>query len=274
MVEVSIIIPCYNHGKFLPETIDSLKNIDTQKVEVIIINDGSTDIETIKVLEDLEKKGYYVINKMNEGLGAARNTGIKESKGKYILPLDSDNRIEIEYITKALSIFKSDSNIDIVYSDKYLFGILQGEDKLPDFNLQKMMLENYIDACAFFKKELWEKLEGFDEKMPYMGYEDWDFWLRSSFAGANFYHIPKCLFHYRVEHTSMLKSMAGIKKKAVRDYLFTKHNQYLNPLEIELYFFQRFSSNPIAFTLKLFIRKFLPKLYSKFILKGYIRENL
>lgn len=274
MIEVSIIIPCYNHGKFLPETIDSLKSIDSQKVEIIIVNDGSTDIETIKVLDELQSKGYSIINKKNEGLGAARNTGIKESKGKYILPLDSDNKIELEYITSALNIFNSDSNVDVVYSDKFLFGIIQKEDKLPDFNLQKMMLENYIDACAFFKKELWIKLQGYDEKMPYMGYEDWDYWLRASFAGAKFYHIPKCLFHYRVEHSSMLKSMAGVKKKAVRDYLFNKHKYFLNPLEIESYFFQRFSSNPIAFTLKLYIKKFLPNLYSKLILKGYIKENV
>lgn len=82
---VSIIIPCYNYGHFIAETIASVEKCDPRLYELIIINDGSTDLQTCEILRDLEEKGYRVINQENKGVSAARNTGIAAAAGKYIL---------------------------------------------------------------------------------------------------------------------------------------------------------------------------------------------
>ncbi len=90
---VSIIIPCFNHGKFLLEAIKSVEKCDKRLYELIIINDGSTDSFTANLIKSLLSQGYHVIEHENSGLSAARNTGIKAAHGRYILPLDADNRI-------------------------------------------------------------------------------------------------------------------------------------------------------------------------------------
>lgn len=203
--KISIIIPCFNMGKYLQETIDSVVSYpNPNDYELIIVNDGSTDPQTLELLKKIEQQGFYVLNQINMGLGAARNNGIKLAKGDYILPLDADNRIRHIYISESINIFEKDNNIDIIYGNHYRF---EEEDRVmitPDFNFTRLCNINFIDACAVFRKSIWEKVNGFDEKMPIMGFEDWDFWLRCALQGANFYHLNEVTFDYRVRKNSMI----------------------------------------------------------------------
>src|SRR4051812_30462131 len=97
---VSIIIPCYNSGKYLPEALDSISAYpDKGMYEVIIINDGSTDELTLSLLNNLQQNGeHIVLHQENKGPAAARNAGVKMAKAPYLLFLDSDNKIESNYI--------------------------------------------------------------------------------------------------------------------------------------------------------------------------------
>jgi len=90
MIEVSVIIPCYNSGSTLLRAVESIQGQTIKNIEIIIVNDGSDDSYTLEVLRNISKK-IKVISQKNMGLSAARNTGIREAKGKYILPLDSDD---------------------------------------------------------------------------------------------------------------------------------------------------------------------------------------
>src|SRR5262245_16412104 len=105
---ISIIIPCFNQGHFLKDALLSLEKCDKNLFEIIIINDGSTDESTNRYLRELSDQGLHVIFQNNTGLGQARNNGIMEAKGKYILPLDSDNKIRPEYLIKAIEILEKD----------------------------------------------------------------------------------------------------------------------------------------------------------------------
>lgn len=226
---VSIVIPCYNHGKYIQEALDSINHSkDKYSVEIIIVNDGSTDLFTINELKRIESEGYFVLNQINGGLGNARNNGIKIAKGKYILPLDSDNKVEKPYLNEAIDFLEANENIDIVYGDAQQFGDKTTIWKLSDYNLQHLMLSNFIDACAVYKKSVWMVNNGYDEKMPIMGYEDWDFWLNSSFNNFNFYHLKQICFHYRVVQDSMIRTISGKDKETVDKYLNFKYNNYLN----------------------------------------------
>ena len=194
--------------------------------EVIIVDDGSTDAHTIAVLDELAKEGVQVVHQSNQGLGRARNEGIRRARGKYILPLDSDNKIEPAYLTEGVYILDSQPETAVVYSDRQLFGIVQEVLKVGEFNLLKMIIANYIDACAIYRREVWEDIGGYDECMPVMGVEDWDFWMRSAMRGWQFAYIPKPLFHYYVQEESMITN-ANRKHKQLVEYIFNKKEYVL-----------------------------------------------
>src|SRR5271156_2351481 len=91
--KVSVVIPCFNHGAFLPEAVASVINIKRNDIELIVVDDGSTDERTGKEMDALVAQGINVVRQENKGLAAARNAGILLAKGEYILPLDADNRL-------------------------------------------------------------------------------------------------------------------------------------------------------------------------------------
>jgi glycosyltransferase involved in cell wall biosynthesis len=136
---ISIIIPCYNQGIYLEEALQSVFQGDDKSIyEIIIVNDGSTDKNTLNILKELSAKGYTVINQPNKGLGAARNTGIREARGKYILPLDSDNKIRPEYIYEGIKLLNEDPLLDVVYGNAEYFGERAGIWESGEFNLQRL----------------------------------------------------------------------------------------------------------------------------------------
>ena len=226
---ISIIIPCYNHGQYVREAISSVeKCTDKSLYEMIIVNDGSTDAFTIEEMGRLANDGYHVINQVNQGLGRTRNNGIKAAKGEYILPLDSDNRIRPEYIYESIKILDAHPEIAMVYGDAQFFGDKSKRHVVGEFNLQNMMVENQIDACAVYRKSVWEAVGGYDEKMPIMGYEDWDMWMNMIFKNYKFHYVPEILFDYRVLGNSMLRSISVSNKKKLFRYMDEKYKSYLN----------------------------------------------
>lgn len=226
---VSIIIPCYNHGAFIVEAIDSVKKNNSDKnYEIIIVNDGSTDKATIETLRLLEAKGYQVVNQENQGLSAARNAGIRKASGKYILPLDADNMINPDYYRKAISLMENNADISIVYSDAILFGERDEVRKAGAFNPEQLMAGNFIDACAVFRKEVWIKNQGYDTHLPFGFYEDWEFWLNALSNGFQFSYIAAPLFYYRVNTTGLLSVGSDPdKRQQVVGYIMNKHNRLI-----------------------------------------------
>jgi glycosyltransferase involved in cell wall biosynthesis len=273
MPKVSIIIPCYNQGHYIREALDSVKAIaDKSLYEVIITDDGSTDANTLKVFTELEKEGYNVIHQKNMGLGAARNNAIKVARGEYILPLDSDNRITAEYITEAVKILDADKSIDVVYSDATYFGDKQGTYVMGDFNLQRLMIENFIDACSVYRKSKWEEVGGYDEKMPVMGYEDWDMWLRFAFSKGKFKYIPKPLYYYRSTGNSMIRTIEKEKYDATMQYVQEKYKGYLGRNYLnQLIYFKASKNKGLAFYILL--RAVFPRLHNLLNKAGIVKRK-
>ena len=113
---VSIVIPSYNLGALLTETIASIEAVRTPSLrEVIIVDDGSTDPTTLEVLKDLEKSQYLVMRQPNRGVGAARNAGIALATGEFILPVDSDNRIRRTYLAEGPTLLHRDQSVGVAY---------------------------------------------------------------------------------------------------------------------------------------------------------------
>lgn len=231
---VSVIIPCYNHGEFVKEAVDSVYKsvLDTKvenKTEIIIVDDGSDDTNTKGILEQLKTENNYIelITQDNKGLGNARNTGIKKAKGKFIIPLDSDNKLTNLFFTEALNKFIQNESVDIVYANAILFGEEKGTWNFPIYSMTKALRKNTLDACAIYRKKVWEELKGYDENMPYNGYEDWDFWIRAAKKGFVFKKINGNGFYYRVLKDSMIRSLSEKKRIESRVYILSKNGDLL-----------------------------------------------
>ncbi|MEM6501675.1 MAG: glycosyltransferase family A protein [Cyanobacteria bacterium P01_C01_bin.89] len=223
---VSVIIPCYNHGQFLLEAIASAEN-EPLVGEVIIVNDGSTASVTLAIVEKLERESHQVFNIKNRGLSGARNFGIEQAKYPYILPLDADNRLVSGFLKKALVLLEEDSEIGVVYGDRQVFGQQNQWVEMAEFRVSRLLLGNYIDACALFRRQVWEDVGGYDSEIPdQLGYEDWDFWLGAVEAGWQFAYVNQVAFQYRSRPDSMVSGCnLPANRKRLFQYICSKHSK-------------------------------------------------
>jgi GT2 family glycosyltransferase len=192
---VSVIVPVYNYGLMFEKCLNSIFDSTYKNIEVIIVNDGSTDEYVLKKLESIsEHPNIKIINQKNAGPSSARNNGIKQSLGEYILPLDSDDMIHPDYIKNCVSILKSNSNISPVYCDTVHFGEIQGVEKRPEWSIDRLKQGPFIVNCSMFTRIAFNKCTGFDESL--IGWEDYDFWIRMGLNGYIGKRIAKPLFYY------------------------------------------------------------------------------
>ena len=274
--QVSVIIPCYNQGHFLLEALESIEKISTDLIETIVINDGSTDQFTNELFNKLQSGGrYQVIQQKNKGLSGARNVGIRQAKAKYILPLDCDNKIKEDYLLKAIKVLDENAKVAVVYSSAVLFGEETGYTIPGSFNLQRLMISNYIDACAVIRKATLMAVGYYDEKMR-IGWEDWDLWLRIGFAGHEFHFLDEALFEYRVTGKSMSRTLYNNYEKpnSLENYIHYKYPEKMGHPWIVNHYVKRFKKNPILFVSKLFLKAYFPAYYNKLLSKNKIRNGL
>jgi glycosyltransferase involved in cell wall biosynthesis len=220
--EVSVVIPCFNHGEFLPEAVASVTGLNRGDVELIVVDDGSTDGRTRRGMEALSAAGIRVIRQENKGLASARNVGILASDARYIIPLDADNRLRRAYVEHAIRILDSNPQVGVVYGDAEYIGTRRGRWRVGPFDRDRLMEANYIDACAAYRRSVWEQNRGYDGTMPVQGAEDWDFWLSTLEHGWQFAYVPEVLFDYRVAEQSMLTRLRPFEHE-LEDFLATKH---------------------------------------------------
>ena len=218
--KVSIVIPCHNHGVMLREALASVEEVRNENLlEVIIVDDGSSDAETIRILKEVTDAGYKVVSQPNLRVSAARNTGIRLARGEFILPLDNDNRLRDVYLKEGVKLLKDNPGIGVIYADAEYFGEKTGRWHVQEFDLLSLIRKNFIDACALYRKALWEQVGGYDEQMPWMGLEDWDFWLRVACHGGSFFHLPEIGFEYRVRADSLIARTIGFDGRVAREDL-------------------------------------------------------
>lgn len=224
--KLSIIIPCFNAERTLESTLQSVLDQDFQDWEVIIVNDGSIDnTEEIALRWAAKDARFFYFVKPNEGLGKTRNYGIKQAKGTYILPLDADNQLLRGFAQEAIAVLENDKNIGVVHGHAEYFGEKSGTWRIEKYNFAKILTNNYIDACAVYRKELWTKVGGYDVNMPFQGHEDWEIWLAFGNLQVNFYHLGTITFKYFVSNNSMIRSFSNEMLVANQDYIANKYSK-------------------------------------------------
>ncbi|MDA0314295.1 MAG: glycosyltransferase family A protein [Bacteroidetes bacterium] len=251
---ISIIIPCYNQGIYLKETIQSALASTYRPLEILLINDGSTD-NSLELAQELETQHpeVRVIDQANGGVTKARNAGIAAAQGEYILPVDGDDLIAATYIEQGLAILSSRPEVKVVYCQAEKFTETTRKPwKLKPFSLQQLAKDNMIFVSALFRKTDALAVDGFSEDMQ-LGREDWEFWIKLLKNGGEVVQLPLVGFYYRLTPNSKRKKTGGTDfKKARIAYLNTKHADFFErelngPLRI-----QRSWSKPYNTLLKLF----------------------
>jgi glycosyltransferase involved in cell wall biosynthesis len=233
---LSIIIPCYNSEATLETTLESVLIQNFQDWEAIIVNDGSTDLtEEIALKWVNQDNRFNYFSKQNEGLGKTRNYGISKAKGTYILPLDSDNQLMKDFSREAIDVFEKNNEVGVVYGDAEYFGDKNGLWKVDQYDLKKILYDNYIDACAVYRKKLVEKVGGYDENMPFQGNEDWEFWLALGALDVKFHHLNKITFKYFVSSVSMIRSFTSEMHQSNKEYIFKKYTKLYQKYYSEIY---------------------------------------
>lgn len=197
MKKVSIVIACYNHEKFVAKSIQSALDQDYPNLEVIVVNDGSTD-NSLEIIESFKDDRLVIINQPNAGVIETRNYAISISKGDYILPLDSDDYLASRDVVSAM--VNEIGEADLIFGNYKCFG---NNDKLVKpilKSLPSLLIENFISATSLFTKEIFNRVGGYSEVMQ-GGYEDWEFSIRLMNVGK-IKKIEKTIFYYRTQKIS------------------------------------------------------------------------
>lgn len=220
---VSIIVPCYNYARYLPEALDSVLAQTYEDWECIIINDGSVDNTEQVALEycrkDVRFKYFY---KENGGHSSARNFGIKHSLGKFILPLDPDDKIIDCFLEKAVEVMGVESNLKIVCFQTRLFGNVDKIIKMPPYDFRSLLIINYMVNTCMFRKEDFEKTSGYDESM--LGFEDWNLWIDLLKDGGRVLELPMVGYFYRKKNRSVFQDVLNNRSVIFRDQLKLYNN--------------------------------------------------
>lgn len=198
---VSIVIPCFNAGQYLDEAVQSALGQTWADLEVVIVDDGSTDADTLRLLETTHWPRTRIFHQSNAGPAAARNHAIEEARGEYILPLDADDTIEPRYVEKAVAVLNERPEVGCVYCKALKFGAEQGPWELPPYRIEELVIDNVIFVTALFRKVDWQAIGGFDERLRH-GVEDYAFWVKMVASGKDVVQLDEFLFNYRVQEKS------------------------------------------------------------------------
>lgn len=235
---ISIIVPCFNQAQYLNECLQSVFDQTYTNWECIIINDGSYD-NTNEIAKNwvLKDTRFVYLNKENSGICDTRNKGIEVAKGKYILPLDADDKISENYIETCINEFIINPNTQLVYANAKKFGVVNIDWNLPKFDYQNLLDFNMIYCSAVFKKTDWQKIGGYDQNMK-QGFEDWEFWIRLLNNNSKVVKCNNAYFYYRIKEnsrTTNLNQDLNLKTN-LKKYIYFKHKEKYSKLnEFELF---------------------------------------
>jgi glycosyltransferase involved in cell wall biosynthesis len=183
---VSIVTPCYEHGHYLKDLLESIRAQDYPAIEWIIVDDCSTDPDTAATLEALGRESEVRVYRQprNSGPSAARNRAIAESRGRYILPVDADNVLEPGAVSSLVTqLGTAGEQVGLIYPASQYFGNRDYHFQPPDYNLHRLLEGNYIDTCSLLDREIFDAGLAYPEDIQ-LGHEDWDLALELGARGV------------------------------------------------------------------------------------------
>jgi glycosyltransferase involved in cell wall biosynthesis len=228
--KVSVIIPCYKYAHYLKECVESVRGQTYPVHEIIVVNDGSPD-NTEEVCQQLQVK---CVNKSNGGLSSARNAGIKEATGDYIMCLDADDKLIPGAIEEHVKLIEDEMTIAqcalMEFGERHIAMVPN-----PRTSLGRVMQSNTIYCNAMFSKKAWELSGGYDESETMrLGYEDWEFWINLLSKGCHVRTSDFIALRYRVHQNNMTKETTHPNRHKLYDYIYNKYRELYDSMGLTI----------------------------------------
>lgn len=240
MPKVSVIVTCYNQEDYIEEALQSVLDQVYEDWECVIVNDGSLDNSEKVICEFIRKDSRFIyIKQKNQGVVAARNNAIEKSSGKYILPLDGDDKIDRKYLLLAVPVMEADEEVSLVYCNVQCFGMRTEKFGLPPLTLRNILNNGCCVVTSLFRRVDFDAIGGFKQCMN-KGLEDWEFFISLTERGGKFYKIEKTLFHYRVLNQHRDGSYnSSIKKELIKSILSIHSETYYHEYQRMIHEYER-----------------------------------
>jgi glycosyltransferase involved in cell wall biosynthesis len=217
--DVTVVIPCFNYGRFLADALDSLRRQEGGSPRILVVDDGSTEHETQAILDALPDD-IRLLRQANAGLSAARNAGFRDSTTPLVLALDADDMLASDALRVLKHGLASDHEAGFSYGVTHFFGDWSGDMTMPGWDPYRLLYRHTIGPTALTRRELFDDVGGYDPDI--LGYEDWEFWLHALARGWHGVKVEQVTFLYRRHGATML---SGARREYRRWYrtLRAKH---------------------------------------------------
>jgi len=190
---VSIVITTYNYGRFLGEAIESALGQTHAAVEIIVVDDGSTDDSAAVAA----RYPVRLLRQSNRGVSRARNRGSAEAAGAFIVFLDADDVLERDYVARCHEALSAEGpRVAYAYTQMRYFGEQNGIHRSGPFSPQRLLAGNLVNASALIRRPAFEEIGGFNAAWT-LAHEDWELWVRLLSRGWTGVFVPEPLLRYR-----------------------------------------------------------------------------
>jgi glycosyltransferase involved in cell wall biosynthesis len=220
--DITVVIPCFNAGSFVREAVESALSQQGGAPQVVVVDDGSTDVSTVEELERLAIR-VRVIRQGNRGPAAARNTGAEHVRTPLLLMLDADDRLDVQALDRLRPPLEGNSSLGFSYGLAQFFGEWSAVLRFPDYDPYRLLYRSIVPATSLLRLAVFEEVGGYDPEMR-GAYEDWDFYLAALERGWRGQRVPEVVFHYRRAGASGIDASRAIYRTVYRT-LRLKHPQ-------------------------------------------------
>jgi glycosyltransferase involved in cell wall biosynthesis len=191
---VTVVVTCFDYGRFLPGAVESALTQAGGAPRVVVVDDGSTDAETLRALDELPPE-VQLIRQPNGGPARARNTGAAATETPLLLMLDADDRLSPGALDALERALEETPELGFAYGRTRFFGSLSGELALPPYDPYRLLHRSLVSVTSLVRREAFDAVGGFDPDVP--GYEDWDLYLSLLGAGWEGRRVDEVTLLYR-----------------------------------------------------------------------------
>lgn len=217
---MTIVIPCFNLATYLPEATQSALSQTHEPIQVVIVDDGSTDSTAEAAHRFSDRVVYH--RQPNGGLSRARNAGLALAQGEYVVFLDADDVLEPVYVERCLDALReADASCAYVYTQVRYFGLREGVTSFPPFDVELLKAKNFVHASALLRTDVVRRFP-YSEQLRH-GWEDWDLYLTLAEHGLRGVLLDEPLLRYRRRAGSMLTDLDADRRLAARVRLARRH---------------------------------------------------
>ena len=224
--EVTIIVPCYNHARYLEQCLTSINAQTYPNFNVIVVDDGSHKLLE-PVVDQVDKARFRLIrHERNRGPAAARNTAIRESSAALFVGVDADDKLDPNFLERLVPVIWNDDTLDCVFPEVRLFGADERVVSYKVPSLEDILRSQAIPgAGTMMRRRLWERIGGYDEAdILKRGREDWEYYIRAFSTGCKAAHVTEPLYHYRILNKS-LNVTCRLHDADIAQYIYEKHRE-------------------------------------------------